>query len=162
MPQNGEPGQNKAKIMQWLTEDGFKIQEMPDANAQFHIIAEHQGGMKADIIHPANMKDKLIMHGGVLLTDDRKQKLAAMDLGKKVNLFWDLRLILIMSGVGFETLDYSSDRYGLSTIAYYDGLNKNIFMDKFHLLLNSMVYLFMTFDKLFGQPEPSPDLRYIG
>ncbi len=163
MSQNRELERNKVKIIRWLTEDGYKIQEIPDPNSQFHIVAEHLSGMKFDVIHPANMIDKLVLGAGILLTEDRKQKLAAMDHEKRLNLFWDLRFTLLkVSGVSFQNLDYTSDRYLLQSVAYYDGLNKNIFMDKLHNLQDMVLYLLMAFDKQFGQPEPSKDLGMFG
>lgn len=162
MSQNRELERNKAKIMQWLTEDGYKLQEMPDPNVQFHLVAEHRAGIKLDIVQAANMKDKLVIHGAVKLQDDRKQKLVAMDLEKQLNLFWDLRFVMLNNNIEFENLVNTSDLYGIQTLVYYDGLNKNVFMEKFHRLQNMMFYMLMKFDKLFGQPEPSPDLRYIG
>jgi hypothetical protein len=163
MSQNRELERSKTKIARWLTEDGYKIQDIPDPNSQFHIVAEHASGIKFDIVHPSNTTDKLLMLAGVLLAPDRKQKLDAMDHEKRLDLFWDLRFTLLRTGgIGFQNLDYTSDRYQLQSVAYYDGLNKNVFMDKLHHLQDMMLYLLMTFDKQFGQPAPSPDLGYIG
>lgn len=154
--QEKEQKDKKAQAQLWLMEDGYKIKENPDMNSSFRMVAENNAGNWVEVVQLTTRPDQIGIVTTIVLNEMQKAKFLQMDEGKRRELIRELRSGLLMMGIAYMGLIYPLEKLTISRAVYYDGLNKNNFMDTLTKVFYAFYYVANIYEKYFGELSPTP------
>lgn len=162
MSVNKEREEVKKRIQKWLLDEGFKVQSVSNEHASFNFVAEDAEGRKVNIIQPIKKIDQIIIATRAVLTQEQIDKLSRISEDERNRILWTLRFGLLDRGVGFSPISMPLESIQVSTVVYYDGLNKDNFMHRLFEVRKALLFIFWTIDRELGEPKPTLKLSYIG
>jgi len=147
------------KVRDWLVEDGIYKDKVADATADYHFVAEFPPNSRRyiDVIFPKNRDDMVVVAAGVKLSEEHYRSLISLSKEKREELLWEIRFKLLFLETGFQILPSSEDPriFQFNRELYFDGLNKNVFMDAVKQVYRCMLFIIWTMQKLFGSYSES-------
>jgi hypothetical protein len=142
------------KVREWLVEDGLYKDKVTDENADFHFLAEIPPNSRQfiDVVFPKNRDDMIVIASGVRLADEHYSALMSLSSERREELLWDIRFKLLFLETGFQIVPGVQDPriFQFTRELYFDGLNKNVFMDALKQIYRCKLFIVWTMQKLFG------------
>jgi hypothetical protein len=142
------------KVREWLVEEGIYKDKVADDAADYHFVAEIPPNSRqfVDVIFPKNRDDMVIIASGVKLSDEHYRALMSMGEEKRENLLWDMRFQLLFLEAGFQILPNVKEPqlFQFTRELYFDGLNKNVFMDAMKQIYRCKLFVIWTMQRSFG------------
>ncbi len=142
------------RVREWLVDDGIYKDKIPDENADYHFLAEIPpgSGQYIDVVFPKNRGDMVIIASGVKLADEHYRSLMSLADERREELLWDIKFKLLFLATGFQILPSAEDPqiFQFTRELYFDGLNKNIFMDSLKQVYRCKLFIIWTMQKNFG------------
>jgi len=152
--------EKKAIIGKWLHEEGFQVSEASDTNSAFNFSVD-AGGIRLHVIQNPDQPDKILIISGVDIPLDVENKLSSLSLERKRAFLWNLRFGILQLRVSSSPIALPL-KLKVVNAAYYDGLNKNLFMERLLDVHRAIVCVNWNIERALGEPGPMPDLSYIG
>ncbi|NYT02156.1 MAG: DUF2299 domain-containing protein [Methanosarcinales archaeon] len=152
--------EKKVIIEKWLREEGFQVSEAPDSGSTFNFSVD-AGGIRLHVIQNPDQQDKILIISGVDIPLEIENKLSSMSLERKRAFLWSLRFGLLQLRVSSSPVALPL-KLKVVNAAYYDGLNKNLFMERLLDVHRAIVCINWNIERALGEPGPVPDLSYIG
>lgn len=95
---------------------------------------------------------------GVVFDAMQQGLLNGLEDKERLNFLWDLRFGLLNLDVGFNGVLLPLRNIELSKPIHYDGLTKQIFLEKMDKVKRAVIFTLWTFDRKFGAPAQKTDL----
>lgn len=86
--------ETKEKVLNWLKEEAFSPQEVSDSQAYFNI-GITVSGLAFHVVQSVRNIDSIFVGGNLVLTEEQLKLLRDMNVKKRQEFFWDLRLALL-------------------------------------------------------------------
>ncbi len=151
---NREKDEYAKKVRNWLVEEGIYKDKVADDGADYHFVAEFPPNSMQyiDVVFPKNRDDMVVVAAGIKLSDEHYRALMSLTPEKREELMWDIRFRLLFLEAGFQIIPDASDPqvFQFTRELYFDGLNKNLFMDAMKLVQRCMLFIIWTMQKYFG------------
>ncbi len=145
------------KIRNWLVEEGMYKDKVADEAARVHFVAEvpPNSGQVVDVIFPKNRDDMVIVASGVKLAEEHYRSLMSLNREKREEVLWDMRFRLLFLETGFQILPSVENPqiFQFTRELYFDGLNKNVFMDALRQVHRCKLFVIWTMHRLFGRAK---------
>ncbi len=152
------------RVRDWLVEEGIYKDRVADDAASYHFVAEFPPNSRQfiDVIFPKNRDDMVVVAAGIKLSDSHYRALMALSRDKREEVLWDIRFKLLFLETGFQILPSASEPriFQFTRELYFDGLNKNMFMDALKQVHRCLLFIRWTMQKLFGSIYESDDAMY--
>jgi len=152
------------KVREWLVEEGVYKDKVADGAADYHFVAEFPPNSRQfiDVIFPKNRDDMVIVAAGIKLSDEHYRSLMALSKERRDDILWEIRFKLLFLETGFQILPNASDPqvFQFTRELYFDGLNKNLFMDSLKQVHRCMLFIVWTMQRLFGSISEGDDAMY--
>jgi len=145
----------KAKVEQWLTEEGFKVADDPHPDCAFRLSADDGQGRSVSILQRPGRIDQVEVGVNVELESTETAKISKMQPSERMELLWNLRFQLINLGVGFQGPELPLRAITIETVVYYDGLTKHEFIHRVALVRRAMVATVWTLNRYLKEPPRS-------
>ena len=143
------------RVRDWLVEEGIYKDKIADENADYHYVAEVPPNSRQfiDIVFPKNRDDMVIVASGIKLSEEHYRSLMSLSSEKRNELLWQMRFTLLFLPTGFQILPSVSDPqlFQFTRELYFDGLNKNLFMDSVKQVHRCKLYVIWTMQKISGE-----------
>ncbi len=143
------------KVREWLVEEGIYKDRITDENADYHFIAEVPPDSRQyiDVLFPKNRYDMVVVASGIKLADEHYRSLMSMSSERRNELLWEMRFTLLFLPTGFQILPNVNDPqlFQFTRELYFDGLNKNIFMDAVKQVHRCKLYVIWKMQKISGE-----------
>ncbi|WP_202318813.1 DUF2299 domain-containing protein [Archaeoglobus neptunius] len=152
------------KVRDWLVEEGIYKDKIADENADFHFLAEVPPNSRQfiDVIFPKNREDMLVIASGIKLSDDHYRSVMSLGDAKREELLWEIRFKILFLETGFQILPNARDPqlFQFTREIYFDGLNKNLFMDAIRQVHKCKLFIIWMMQRSFGGHEGSDLIMY--
>ncbi|MET1123740.1 MAG: DUF2299 family protein [Archaeoglobaceae archaeon] len=151
------------RVRTWLVEEGLYKDRIADDAAKAHFLAElpPNSGQVIDVIFPKNRDDMVVIASGVKLAEEHYRALMSMSRERREEIMWDIRFSLLFLETGFQILPSAEDPqiFNFTRELYFDGLNKNMFMDSLKQVYRCKLFVVWKMQRLFGKVR-SEDYMY--
>lgn len=152
------------KVREWLVEEGVYKDKVADENADYHFIAEIPPNSRQyiDVVFPKNRDDMVVIASGIKLSDEHYHSLMALNPDRRNELLWEMRFTLLFLPTGFQILPNVNDPqlFQFTRELYFDGLNKNLFMDAVKQVYRCKLYVIWMMQKISGGKGEQDILMY--
>ena len=152
------------KVREWLVEEGIYKDKVADASVDYHFVAEFPPNSRQfiDIIFPKNRDDMIVIAAGIKLSDEHYRSIMALNKEKRDEILWDIRFKLLFLETGFQILPNANEPsiFQFTRELYFDGLNKNLFMDALKQVHRCMLYIIWLMQRLFGSISEDDTVMY--
>jgi len=142
------------KVREWLVDEGVYKDKIADENADYHFIAEIPPNSRQyiDIVFPKNREDMIVIASGIKLSDEHYRSIMSLGEAKRDEILWDIRFRLLFLETGFQILPNVKDPqiFQFTREVYFDGLNKNLFMDALKQVHRCKLFIIWMMQKTFG------------
>ena len=150
------------KVRDWLVDEGIYKDKIADENADYHFIAEMPPNSRqfVDVVFPKNRDDMIVIASGVKLSDEHYRSLMGLGEQKREEILWEIRFRLLFLETGFQILPSAQDPqiFQFTREVYFDGLNKNLFMDALKQVHRCKLFIIWMMQKNFGSLADSESL----
>ena len=149
-------------IEKWLLEEGFSIEPAMLNDTAFSLLVRN-GQKRAMYVSQRNgSRDQILIEAVVKIPEDVSRQIAVFEKTRRSNLVWSLLFNLVNSGVGYSFLGKPEaiESIDVTAAIYYDGLSKDRFMERLHLVRRATQIVFWTLHRELGRPTPT-GLEYI-
>ncbi|ADC64754.1 Protein of unknown function DUF2299 [Ferroglobus placidus DSM 10642] len=147
------------RVRDWLVEEGIYKDRVTDENADHHFIAEvpPSSGQLIDIIFPKSREDLVAIVSGVKLSDEHHARLMSLKAEKRDEILWKMRFDLLFLPTGFQILPSAENPQIFQFVRelYFDGLNKNLFIEAVNQVYRCKLFVIWTMQRLFGNNAAS-------
>lgn len=153
-----EAQEAKAKIQNWLLEEGFSIQEVPNQDAVFKFNVTDSEGRTVTVGQGSDKKDEV----SIMVAIDASgsgSRINAMAAEKRDVVLWDLRFCLLNAGVAFKGVGSPLEMVELYTAIYYDGLTKDRFLFRLFSLRRALALVLAVIGRALQEPPPRIGFR---
>lgn len=148
-------GEVARKVRDWLVEEGIYKDRVADENADHHFIAEVPPNSRQfiDVVFPKNRDDMVVIASGIKLSDEHYAQIMSLDAEKRNELLWEMRFTLLFLPTGFQILPNAENPqlFQFTRELYFDGLNKNLFMDALKQVHRCKLFVIWTMQKISGK-----------
>ena len=145
------------RVRDWLVEDGIYKDRVADENADYHFLVEVPpgSGQYIDVVFPKNRDDMIVIASGVKLADEHYRALMSLSEDRREELLWEIKFKLLFLPTGFQILPNVKEPqiFQFTREIYFDGLNKNLFMDSIKQVYRCKLYIIWVMQKNFGFEE---------
>jgi hypothetical protein len=142
------------KVREWMVEEGIYKDKIADENADYHFIAEVPPNSRQfiDIVFPKNRDDMVVIASGIKLSEEHYRSLMTLSFDRRNELLWEMRFTLLFLPTGFQILPNVNDPqlFQFTRELYFDGLNKNLFMDAVKQVHRCKLYVIWMMQKISG------------
>lgn len=149
------------KVRDWLVEEGIYKDKIADENADYHFLAEIPPNSRQfiDIVFPRNRDDMVVVASGIKLSDEHYRSLMGLSAEKRDEVLWKMRFDLLFLPTGFQILPDANNPqlFQFTRELYFDGLNKNLFMDAVKQVHRCKLYVIWTMQRISGKRD-EPDM----
>jgi hypothetical protein len=143
------------KVRNWLVEEGIYKDALPDQEATFHFIVNFPPNSPhiLHIIQPKMRKDLLLFMGGIELSKEHYEALKALPKAQRDQILWDMKFQLLFKAVDFQMTPNLEELKALQFTkpVYFDGLNKNEFMNGLREVFKCILFIIWKMVQLFGE-----------
>lgn len=152
----------RALIEKWLLEEGFSVEPAMLNDTVFSLLIRNGQKRAMYVSQRNNSRDQILIEAVVEVPEDVSRQIAMFEKTRRSNFVWSLLFSLVNSGVGYSFLGKPEaiKSIDMATAIYYDGLSKDRFMEKLHLVRRAIQIVFWTLHKELGRPAPT-GLEYI-
>jgi hypothetical protein len=160
---NEERNTVRAKLKQWLEEDGYTVKVLDGKTTYFTLGIEHPTlRVSLTVGQLLGHKDRITILGALSISELHRQKLEELSENQRNEFLWDLKFTLVSNDIPFEMpprgrasgqlaeLDLLPDQIIVSQAVWYDGLTKDSFMRRFHQAVKGMFLVLLKFEHLSG------------
>lgn len=157
-----ETNKIKLKLIEWLKEEGFSVEEKePGPLAIFNISADKGGELGFNVMQASSRKESIFVCTTVSVGPEDKHRMLKIPLKRRMDFVWALNMDLIKNN---EIHDFSilpkppEDIQGVFVSTrqiYYDELTKGKFMFSVHVLIKASVTIMWMLQKLLGTSTSS-------
>jgi hypothetical protein len=147
-------------VREWLMDEGIYKDKIVDDTARYHFVAEFpQGsGQMYDVIFPKIRPDLIVIVSGVQLSSQHLSGLTALPKPRLDEFLWELKFQFITMKTDFifnpPTPDSVPRIIQFQKPLYYDGLNKNLFMEGLKSVHFSRLFIIWKMAQMFGVETP--------
>ncbi len=154
-----EVEETRNKIKTWLTKEGLFKNEDLDEDFHFHYAAEYPAGTgrHISIAQASNREDAIVVYSRIRLAEPHKNAWQAMPARERDRLIWQMRYDLLFQESSFEMMPRGGDLEVIrfTRELFYDGLNKNKFMEALRENFKCELYVVWKFQEIFGDGQAS-------
>ncbi len=152
-----EVEETRNKIKTWLTKEGLFKDEDLDENFYFHYAAEYPAGTgrHVSIAQACSREDAIVVYSRIRLAEAHKKAWMAMPAKERERLTWQMRYDLLFQDSSFEMMPRGGDLEVIrfTQELFYDGLNKNKFMEALRENFKCELYVVWKFQEIFGDGQ---------
>jgi len=142
------------KVKKWLVDEGIYKDKLVDDAATHHFLVEMPPNSRQfiDVIFPKNREDMVIIASGLKLSDKHYKSLMSLSEDKRNEILWEIRFRLLFVETGFRIMPSLSDPqlFQFTRELYFDGLNKNMFMDALKQVHKCKLFIIWLMEKISG------------
>ena len=121
------------RIRKWLSEEGWRVDDLPVPPDSFNIVAVRHNGQAINIFQPKDVLDHVAL--SLRWSYDRvRQMIGELDDGKIDGLKWDIYRDSSLMGVDVYDANDSLEDLILRAYVYFDGLTKDTLMQRIQLV----------------------------
>jgi hypothetical protein len=135
--QNMESARNK--VQSWLMSEGWQISEQAHPDFAWLIQAEDAGGRKMVVGQSKARQDLVHLEAVVDPSDEYRELFANLPEDSRREILWKLRFQLLSMNVDFTGVGEPLEAILLTQRIYLDGLTKDAFIQRFHLVRNAVI-----------------------
>jgi len=152
--------ETREKVLNWLKEEAFSPQDMPNANAYFNFGIKVAGN-PLHVLQNVRSLDSIFVGANLVLTPPQLSLLKKnMDKKKRQEYFWDLRLALLMNTElgDFQIKPHPPDDFREVFISskriFYDGLTKDMLIHAINNVYKAVMMVVWMLERYAGAPAP--------
>lgn len=127
------------KVQSWLMSEGWQISEQTHADFAWLITAQDAGDRRVLVGQSKTRQDLLHLEAIVEPSDEYRQMFATLPEDKRREILWKLRFQLLSMNVDFTGVGEPLEAVLLTQRIYLDGLTKDAFVQRFHLVRNAVI-----------------------
>lgn len=127
------------KIQSWLMSEGWQISEQTHADFAWLITAQDAGGRRIVVGQSKARQDLLHLEAAVEPSDEYREMFANLPEDRRREILWKLRFQLLSMNVDFSGVGEPLEAVLLTQRIYLDGLTKDAFIQRFHLVRNAVI-----------------------
>lgn len=151
-------------IKSWLKEEGLETKEIPDSNARFNLSVT-AGNKIIHVVENTDKPNRILFVSNISPPNHMQQALDKLPQDRKAALIWFIRFGILNMKVESSPIVLPLNLRIIGAV-YYDGLNKNIFMEKFLDVFRSLILMEMAINRELesssGNTGQIPDLPFYG
>jgi len=129
----------KSKVLNWLKEGGWELQEVAVPECSWAFVVERTG-FKLNVAQQEGKSDQCIVRIALDLVA-AKSALAMLSQDEVDELIWQLRFEFARQEVEFEGVESPLEQVAISRTIYSDGLTKNSFTDTLGKVMRAFMLL---------------------
>ncbi len=147
----------KSKVHSWLTEEGWDLQEVSQANFAWAFVAEKTIA-KLNVAQPKGKFDLCIVRIALNLVD-AQSSLSKLSQDEVDEFLWELKFELARLEVEFEGVKSPLAKVAIYRAIYSDGLTKNSFADTLGKVLRASMILQWLLTRRLGKLSASESIH---
>lgn len=127
------------KIQSWLMSEGWQISEQAHSDFSWLITAQDAGDRRVVVGQNKTRQDLLHLEAVVEPSDEYREMFANLPEDRRREILWKLRFQLLSMNVDFAGVGEPLEAVLLTQRIYLDGLTKDAFVQRFHLVRNAVI-----------------------
>ncbi len=156
----------KNRIKTMLSEEGFQIREVKDANTHFNFVTV-VGGVPYHIFQNVNKRDSIFISGSFKIASHQIGSYSKMEQTRKEEFFWNLRISLLTRQTlgDFKIKPKPPEKieeiFLSSKPLFYDGLTKEKFFSTLFEVHKCAVMIRWMFEEAVGAKSETSSLQVL-
>jgi len=148
-PEDTLQGALRETVRKWMLDDGWKLTPSnPDGFAWSLVCDDSQRIIAVGQLQ--NRADQLWIEASVTISEDLGTRIAAMADRDRQDFLWDMRFRLLEAKYDFSGVDFPTPAITIRQVAYQNGLNKDVFMQRAREVRNGVALIQWLIQKRFN------------
>ncbi len=154
----------KNRIRSMLSQEGFQIKEIKDANTHFNFMTE-VGGLPYHVFQNINKRDNIFISGSFKIAPRQVDSFSKLEHTRKREFFWNLRIsLLTRQALGdFKIKPKPPEKieeiFLSSKPVFYDGLTKEKFFSTLFEIHKCAIMIRWMFEEAVGAESETSSLQ---
>ncbi|MBI3953178.1 MAG: DUF2299 family protein [Chloroflexi bacterium] len=156
------PEQWRDLIQSWLQEEGWSIgiPAAPTPDMRWVLTGQDPGGRHVLIAQRIDRSDQILINGGVTVSDEHRQRMAALGQDERDAFIWELHFTLLGTDVEFQLIGDPLERVMIAQRIYYDALTKDAFLQRVSDVRKGVILVIGMVRHQFRETPPRRELGF--
>jgi hypothetical protein len=134
-----------ARIRKWLAEEGWHVRDVDDPQSSFNIMVALPDSPEVNIFQRCDHVDRLTLSEHWVYADDVRSIFGQLSSDNLQDVVWKIYRDVSTMGMDFTGLDTPTTEMTLRTYIYFDGLTKDVLVQRILLTIRSIMLAGRTF-----------------
>ena len=146
------------RIRAWLAEEGWQVRDVPDPMSIFNVMATLKGGQNVNIFQHKTHTDHITISQHWVFDDQFQSHVGRLSTTLQKDLVWEIYRDVSIMGVEFDGFATPPREMRFLAYAYFDGLNKDLFIQRILLTIRALHLSIRTFAREFERLDDSAEV----
>ena len=150
-----------AQIRIWLAEEGWDVLDIEDPQSVFNVMVKLEGGASVNIFQYKDHLDHITFSQHCVFDEESQQEVMHLPIAAQKGAVYRIHRDIAMMGLNLTGLAFPPREMTIRTYAYFDGLSKDVFVQRALLTMHAVKLALLTFGEALDVADSVPESQTV-